>query len=287
MSPGAGHLRTRNDAALERLEPFLIAPPWHVAHFDRRPFDLPIPDENVLDPTRVQTATFLDRLKTLDELTFGPEGMSMPRWVFYVCAEVPGGVFGFAARAESLPAPVRSRLGLGEGETGLVPLSMWIAIPVRPPGTWVGHNLASLNRVLPELQLTGLATITKALALKAFRCRHQVGATQWDSPALRVHSRFGSMELLTAWTPAHSMPATLTYRLELADEPLRSALGDPDVTISRPAADTEINVEDHGAMRRLQARLEDGERFAIAGPPRAAGGAITIPLSRASRRQAG
>jgi hypothetical protein len=261
-------LRTPNDDALRRLEPYLVAAPWHADRFERSPFGLRIPEENLFDPTRAGWSGFLDRLCTLDALTFGPEGMPMPRWLFYDASAIPGGIFGFSIRAERLTREQRLRLSLDGHATGPVPLSMYIAIPVRPPHTWYGHNLASLNRVFPELSLRGLATITKSVALRCFRCREQIGATQWDSEALRVHTKLGPLELLTAWTPAHADPATLTYRVRIDETGLRAAAGDLSaVRPERPRPDLTIAAGDEPALRALQARIEAGERFAICGPP--------------------
>ena len=273
-------IATRNDALLEQAEPFLVAAPWHRHLFDLAPFGLEVPDANVIDPLRVASERFLLLLQTLDRLTFGPEGMPMPRWVFYNAAEVPGGIFGFARRAHTLPPPVREALGLADADEGLVPLSMYVAIPVRPPVVWFGHNLASLNPVFPDLHLKGLASITKALALKAFRCESQVGATQWDSNALHIHTRFGPLDLITAWTPAHSDPATLTYRFDLTDTKIRHAAGDPAVSLTYPGADLEIAAGDHDAMKALQVRIEAGERFVVAGPPRRHEGERRVPVAR-------
>jgi hypothetical protein len=276
----SAHPASRNDAVFETLEPFLIAAPWNMAHYDRAPFGVPIHEENVFDPTRSGSAAFLRRLTVLDELTFGPEGMPMPGWVLYHGAAVPGGVFGFGRRAEDLPRDVIRRIGLGDDETGLMPLSMWVALPSRPRGGWFGHNLASLNPVCPELGLKGLASITKAMAMKTLRCRVQVGATQWASRALGIHSRFGPMELITAWTPAHSDPATLTYRLDVNETGLRAALGDPDAEVPRPAANLELAINDTKGMQALQERLERGERICVVGPPRPGDdGKITVPLA--------
>lgn len=279
--------RTRNDAVLHTLEPFLVSPFWHRALFDAQPFGLEIPPANIIDPTHLDNAYFFDRLSTLDRLTFGPEGMPMPRWVFYEGAEVPGGIFGFAHRAERLASDLAPRLELGESDTGLVPLSMYIAIPARPPDAWVGHNLASLNPLLPELNLHGLASMTKAMALKVFRCRHQIGATQWSSAALHIHTRFGALELLSAWTPAHADPASLTYQIEVTDETIRAALGDPSITLPVHQTTLEITPGDEDAMQALQQRIEAGERFWIPGPPRQrADGTVVVPVSDAAALQA-
>lgn len=271
---------TRNDSILRRFEPFLVTAPWSLDHFDLRPFDVPIPDDNVILSTGIESRHFLDRLQTLDTLTFGPEGMPMPRWLFYEASGLPGAIFGFACRAEALTAPLAARLELDEEFKGLMPLSMYIAVPAGAPDVWFGHNLASLNRVLPELELRGLGSMTKAMALKVFRCRRQLGATQWDSAAVSLHSRFGPLELLTAWTPAHTEPGTLTYRIEPGDTGLRRALGDPEADVAFPEAELEIATGDVDAMQRLQMRIEAGERFAIAGPPiTRADGTVVVPVA--------
>ncbi len=273
-------LRTRNDAILRDMTPFLVALPNHWDLLDREPFGLKIPDANLIDPTRVSSERFLLLLQTLDKLTFGPEGMPMPRWVFYDCAEVPGAIFGFAHKAENLPPAVRKDMGLHPGETGLVPFSMYIAIPIHPPDTWFGHNLASLNPTFPAMKLKGLASITKALALKAFRVQTQIGATQWDSDALHIHTRFGPLDLLTAWTPAHSEAETLTYRLAVTDDRLRYAYGHPDTVMDYPAADFEVAADDKQVMQDLQARIEAGEKFVVVGPPRRHQQGRRIPIAK-------
>ena len=286
MSAQPRHPPSSNDAIFQTLEPFLVVAPWHRECFDLRPFGVAVPDENIIDPTRMGAAEFLRRLLVLDRLTFGPEGMPMPQWLFYDAAEVPGAIFGFGRSAESLPPPLARRLELSQGSAGLMPLSMYIAVPARPPSVWLGHNLASLNRVLPELGLHGLASITKAMALKAFRCRCQIGAVQWDSSGLFVHTRFGALQLVTAWTPAHSEPATLTYQIDVDDEVLRWGLGDPAAAPRFPAADFEVSPGDHGAMQSLQARIEQGGRFLICGPPRRADDAsVRVPVAEAPGRQ--
>jgi hypothetical protein len=280
-------LRTRNDLVVQAMEPFLVVVPWHRDHLDHRPMGLEIPPCNIIDPMRLEAETFLRRLDTLDRLAFGPGGMEMPGWVFHDCAEVPAAIFGFARRVHRLPADVARRLDLAPGERGLMPLSMYIAMPAVLPGAWFGHNLASLNPIFPDLGYRGLGSITKALALKTFRCALQVGATQWTSPALRIHSRFGPLELMSAWTPAHSKPETLTYRFRVTDAKLRSALGDPTAIMPPREADFEIDATDTAALQRLQERLEAGERLVVADSPRqAGGGSIRVPMAAAARHPA-
>jgi hypothetical protein len=273
-------LVTRNDALLEDNEPFLVAIEPHLERLDRAPFGLEVRGDACIDPLSSKAETFLTLLQTMDALTFGPEGMPMPRWVFLGGAELPGAIFGFARRAASLPDEVRAGLKVPADYEGLVPLSMYIAIPVNPPDVWFGHNLASLNPVFRGLGLKGLASVTKALALKAFRCRVQIGATQWDSDALHIHSRFGPLDLVTAWTPQHSEAWTLTYRFEVTDDKLRYALGDPDARIDFPDEDFAVRRADTDEQQALQRRIEAGERFAVCGRPRGSGMEMLVPLAR-------
>ncbi|VAX35990.1 hypothetical protein MNBD_PLANCTO03-2233 [hydrothermal vent metagenome] len=274
------HERMPPKMLLEHLEPFVVAPGWRFDRLDMEPLGVSVDPAHRFDILRAASGRFLDRLVHLDRLTFGAVGMSMPEWLFNDVSALPGVIAGLGVRARILPAELLTRLGFDAREDELIPLSMFIAVPARPPAAWFGHNLASLNRLLPELHLRGLAGVTKALGLRVMCCTEQLGATQWESKALHVHTRFGPLELLTAWTPAHSELATLTYRLRITDA------GIADVLHSRrrcaPNADTFwIDTQGHEAMRALQQRIEHGERFAIVGPPaRDTDGGTRIPVVR-------
>jgi hypothetical protein len=120
------------------------------------------------------------------------------------------------------------------------------------------------------------------VALKVYRCRRQLGAMQWDSPALNIHARFGALRMLTAWTPAHTNPKTITYAIDVTDETLRRGLGDPQAPAGpAPAPCRQIAVDDVAAMRELQTQIEAGERFAVAGRARKGeDGVRRVPISR-------
>ena len=135
--------------------------------------------------------------------------------------------------------------------------------------------------------MKGLASVTKALALKTFNASEQVGATQWDSEALFIHTRFGPLDLVHAWTPAHSEPETLTYRFDVTDQKLRAAMGDPAAIAALPSRDAdnpagvfEIPADDHVAMQDLQAEIEAGGAYVVAGPPRRHEGVWRVPVAR-------
>ena len=270
-------IATSNDAILSSYQPYIVATAEHLALADPAPFG--IKTEWHFDPTRTSSAVFCDLLQRLDALTFGPEGMPMDKWVFYDCAELPGFIYGFAVPAAQLSAHERELFGLTDDYDGAVPVSMYIAIPMHERGTWFGHNLASLNRTLPDRDLHHLGTITKAIALKAFRVERFVGATQWLSNALYIHTKFGPLELQTAYTPAHSIHETLTYAFDVTDDSLRAAAGDPTVTLIRPEPTMRLDASDVDAMRELQSHIEAGAQCVLVGPPSQQGEHRSHPIA--------
>ena len=256
-----------NERLLRDLAPFVVATPEHQARLELAPFGIAIPAIGRIDPLRASSARFLGLLSKLDALTFGPEGMPMPRWLFLDGSALPGGIVGLARPASALDPEARALFGLPDDDEGLVPLAMYIAVPTLDRGVWVGHNLASAAERLPRRGLEGLGRLTKALGLAVYGARAQIGATQWASRALHVHARLGPLELLSAWTPAHADIETLTYRAAIDDTTLHHLAGDPAGHVDHPPPDLWIDSADPLAMQSLQARIEAGERFQIVGPP--------------------
>jgi len=286
-----GHLRgdgavTRlappNVALLERLVPFVVATESVRARLDTSPFDLALSPDCVLDPLRSESTQLLERLWALDTATFGPGLMAMPRWILLDGAGLSGAIVGLASHPENASDAVLEILGLERPVAGLVPYSMYIAIPSFEADTWVGHNLASLGVRRPEGEsLAGLGSLTKAIALRILRARCQLGAAQWDSVALRVHVRLGALRLLTAWTPAHSKASTFTYAARIDEASLRHLARDPGGRVSMPRAEYWLATDDHAGMQALQQKIEDGEPWYIVGPPRSeASGVERVPLAR-------
>ena len=250
----------KNPSLFERLKTYVVSTPANAECLDSAPFGVPV--DLVVDPLRVDAGPFLDRLQRLDVVTFGPEGLPMDKWVAYDCAQLPGFTYGFCLPVEALEDRERAAFCLPDDAEGMVPVSTYIAIPMFENGTWFGHNLASLNRAFPWRRLSHLASITKAMALRAFGCERFIGATQWLSGALHIHTRFGPLNLDTAYTPAHTKSETLTYSFDVTERSLRAAMGDPDVHIERPRADLELDAEDVAGMKDLQRQIDE-ERNAI------------------------
>jgi hypothetical protein len=284
-------LSIRNPTILAELVPYIVATPFNLGSLNVSPFGVEVASDHIIDPLKLGSETFLSLLHKLDGLTFGPEGMPMPRWVFYDCAELPGAIFGLARPAATLWPAARAFFDVPDGYDGLVPLSMYIAIPMHEPGVWFGHNLASLAPVirakkLAPIDVSGLGSLTKSLALKCFTSRYFWGATQWLSKALFIHVKFGSLDLATAYTPAHTTAETLTYGFEVTDDKLRAAMGDPTIRLDLSAPQRWIDSDDDQQMIALQDEIEGGARIQIVGPPQITDGGMRVPIARLSKRVA-
>ena len=278
----------RNPKLLDEFTPYLVATPFNLPSLNLAPFGVPVPPENIIDPLRLESEVFLRLLHRLDGLTFGPEGMPMPRWVFFDCSELPGAIYGLARPAATLWPKARELFKVPPDYDGLVPVSMYVAIPMYRPGIWFGHNLSSLAPVferaaVTDVDLRGLGSLTKGLALKCFGVQEFWGATQWLSKALYIHAKFGALDLQTAYTPAHSEHETLTYGFRVTDDGLRASMGDPGIILNRPQPTFWLEGHDVSGMQALQDRIEAGERYVIPDAPRATpDGGVLVPITRLS-----
>lgn len=237
----------------------------------------------IKNPLDVKELAFADRIYSLEERAFGPSNMAMPRWVFYDCAVMPGFVAGFAIRPKALskairdvldpkkyPAslsPIKTSKVLKEieslDEMDWVPLSLFIIIPTMHRGEWVAHNLCSVNSLLPkEDQFYGLGFLSKAFGLWYANVEQCSGMTQWGSPALKLHSHFGHLEVIGAYAPVHSHAKTITYRVEVNTHCWEKFFNkEPDLAFLEKYGPTErvIDPQSEESMIELQQRIENSE----------------------------
>jgi hypothetical protein len=165
------------------------------------------------NPLRMGEVDFANQILRLEGHVFASSQMAMPRWVFFDCAIIPGFVAGFAIKTRLLPKPLRD-LMQPDPDSEWSPLSLFIIIPSMCAQEWVAHNLSSANAALPDDQrYYGLGFLSKAFGLWYANVEVCCGVTQWQGHALRLHSHFGALEILTAYTPVHSIAETLAYRL--------------------------------------------------------------------------
>jgi hypothetical protein len=196
------------------------------------------------DPQRVADAAFLLRLRALDEAFFGPRGQAMPSWVLYDCALAPGLVAGLAARAADLP----EASGANASDDELVPVAMVTLLPLPSTSRQLVHTLAwrgDVSFARAALELADLASGSSPLRVIA----------GWSSPELALFAERGPLRLITAWTPAHDVLATVTADLDPG--------ATPDLELDRLAVPPEPT--DTDGLQVLQAALEAGEpRYLVA-----------------------
>lgn len=265
---------------VEACQPFVLATDLIAGDLDMEPLGVAIDPANRMNPQHRRHQAFVDQIRQLDELTFGPVGMPMPQWVFYDCGVMPGAVFGFARRATDLEPWVRHCLRVPAGYEGLVPLSTFIAIPTLVPGTWLTYSLCDVNQIAPGAAPEGLVQLSLILGLGLFRARTLIGTTQWRTPKLRVYAQLGPLEVVTAYTPAHSMPRTLTFQTDVTEEGMAAVLAGADTSPTAPLATHLLDVDDEAMLRRLQTEVEAGVRWRVVGPPTIRGAATQVPLRR-------
>lgn len=243
------------------------------------------------DPLDITEIAFADRIYSIEERAFGPSNMAMPRWVFYDCAVMPGFVAGFAARPRVLSKMVREVLDPKKhpatnspiktsqvlkhieslDEMDWVPLSLFIIIPTMHKGEWVAHNLCSVNSLLPkEEQFYGLGFLSKAFGLWYANVEQCSGMTQWGSPALKLHSHYGHLEVIGAYAPVHSHAKTITYRVQVNTHCWEKFFNkEPDLAFLEAYGPTEsfIDPKSEDSMVDLQRRIEmeQGPFFLSAG----------------------
>lgn len=214
------------------------------------------------NPLDLNELEFAEQIYFMEGSAFGPANMAMPRWVFYDCAVVPGFVAGFAARTSALPPEVKKVIRTSESNEW-TPLSLFIIIPTMKKGEWVAHNLCSVNSLLPEnLRYYGLGFLSKAFGLWYANVESCCGMTQWGSPALKLHSHYGHLEVLTAYTPVHSHARTVTYRVDVNTESwMQFFTREADLAFleNYKPAGFEIDPNDEANMIEFQHRLERGE----------------------------
>ena len=136
------------------------------------------------------------------------------------------------------------------GHAGPIPLAGYCAAPTPDPSAWVGWSLCSA--------VPGLGTVAKGLALAAYRARTLTGVAQFSDHGLRVHRKFGRMEILRAVLDLHPVTHTLVYRTSVFDDGDEAEGGEPSFW---------LDIRDLEAQRAIQGRLDSGaSRFFILSP---------------------
>lgn len=198
---------TRDPA--DHLIPYVLTFGPNVEHLD---LDLGF-DVEVVKVEDPDNSDFCALLNLSNQHAFGgPNDMGMPLWVMLDCAILPSAMIGFMLEADDVPDDLWELLEIEDDYEGMVPISEYCAAVSVEPGCVSGFSLHS------HLAGQGIATRTKALALAAYGATSQIGVTQFDNPAIRVHARFGPMEILLHRPTVHTHSEdSFVYRLSLPD----------------------------------------------------------------------
>ncbi len=273
----------------DRCEPFLIAHRGILEHLERTPMGIHIPDANIIDPQLRRYEGMLGMMRLVDRLTFGPFGMQMPDWVFYDCAVMPGAVFGLGMRVERLEPWALEAMQVPVGYDGLVPVTQFIAIPMLEgfaghddliSHTWLMYSMGGINQVSPGMAPPGVFKLTLVMGLSVFPVKILYGTTQWRSPKLAVYVDLGPIELVTAYTPAHSLPRTLSFRIPIQQDQLGSVLASPRVSPRAPPPNAVLDLDNVAELAALQQDIEAGWQVQVVGHPTDYGAHARIAIHR-------
>jgi hypothetical protein len=207
----------------------------------------------------------------LNATAFGPKGIPLPNWVMIDLGLLPSAFLLVTLPKEQVEAELthprhsdadRERIGLvlpavlAEAQRlhydGPIPVAGYCAAPTPAPGAWVGWSLCSA--------IPGLGTVAKGLALEAYRAKTLAGVAQFYDRALRVHRKFGPMEMIAAVLDLHPVKHTMAYRTQVFGSGEGSDHRGPTRTLMLDARDADAQWE-------LQRRIDAGtSRFFILSP---------------------
>jgi hypothetical protein len=247
---------------------------------DTSPFGLSILGLDLLGPPQNPwtEADMMRVYNVLNATAFGDKGIPLQNWVMIDLGLLPSAfllvtVTQDAARAALAEAQSDRRREhsarvlaavLEEAarldHRGPVPVAGYCAAPTPAAGEWVGWSLCSA--------LPGLGTTVKGVALEVYRAHSLTGVAQFTDQALRVHRRFGPMEIMAPTLDLHPVPHTMVYRTHVyAPDP------------EQPPT-MWLDARDLDAQREMQARVDAGtSRYFILSPGLADGQVPILELS--------
>ena len=245
-----------------------------LGHLRTDPFGIPILGLDLIGPPQ-HAWTEADMMRVynvLNATAFGDKGIPLQNWVMIDLGLLPSAFLLItlsveqAREARSGRAPGDGRSGLPAarartarilaavlaeadrlGYTGPIPVAGYCAAPTPARDEWVGWSLCSA--------IPGLGTTAKGLALEVYRAQRLLGVAQFSDQGLRVHRRFGPMELVAPTLDLHPVPHTMIYRThvhgeEPSDEPTFW-----------------MHCRDGDAQRTMQARVDAGTHRYFILPP--------------------
>jgi hypothetical protein len=239
-----------------------------LGRLETAPFGVPVATLDFLAPPAAawSVADLMRVYNVLNATAFGDKGIPLQNWVMIDLGLLPSAFLlvtlsleraRAAAGEERGYASERARTGqvlgavLAEAERlgyeGPIPVAGYCAAPTPVPGGWVGWSLCSA--------ISGLGTTTKGLGLEVYRATTLTGVAQFTDQAIRVHRKFGRMEIVAAVLDLHPVPHTLVYRTDVHSD-------DGEVTPT-----TWMDSRDLELQRDMQAKIDAGSsRYYVLSP---------------------
>jgi len=251
-----------------------------LARLETSPFGLPVMGLDLLGPPQNPwtEADMMRVYNVLNATAFGDKGIPLQNWVmidlgllpsaFLLVTLPPSAAETALAAAQRDPrrdhsarvlAAVLAEAGRLHYE-GPIPVAGYCAAPTPVADEWVGWSLCSA--------IPGLGTTVKGVALEIYGARTLTGVAQFTDQALRVHRRFGPMEIMAPTLDLHPVPHTMIYRTAVHDREQ-----DQTPTMWMDARDLD-------AQREMQAKVDAGtSRFHILSPGLADGRVPILELT--------
>jgi hypothetical protein len=239
-----------------------------LARLDTAPFGVPVTTLDFLAPPAAawSVADLMRVYNVLNASAFGEKGIPLQNWVMIDLGLLPSAFLLVTLPLERARDAVSEERGYGSerahtgqvlgavlaeaerlGYHGPIPVAGYCAAPTPIPGGWVGWSLCSA--------IPGLGTTTKALGLEVYRATTLTGVAQFTDQALRVHRKFGRMEIVCAVLDLHPVSHTLVYRTDVHDDD------------SERAPTTWMDARDLDFQREMQAKIDAGSsRFFVLSP---------------------
>ena len=243
-----------------------------LAQLDTAPFGVPVTTLDFLAPNPAaeagswSVADLMRVYNVLNATAFGEKGIPLQNWVMIDLGLLPSAFLlvtlplararaaateerGYASERTHTAQVLGAVLDEAErlGYNGPIPVAGYCAAPTPVPGDWVGWSLCSA--------IPGLGGTTKGLGLEVYRARALTGVAQFTDQALRVHRKFGRMEIVSAVLDLHPVPHTLVYRTDVHEDD------------SERAPTTWMDSRDLEFQQEMQAKIDAGaSRFYVLSP---------------------
>lgn len=185
----------------------------------------------IINPWHHAAGGFIAAINELQHSQRDGLSLGIPAWALYDCAESTGAIVGFSAGSAGSNHPV----------------SMLAATPAMREGSWHFYALCAHN--------SSLLKPTIDLAVELLRPREITAVLGWGDGSLGAYIGLGRGELVTAWTPAHTVAASATIRVV------------PGGAATAGGVVYELDTSDERSLRSLQREIEGGACYEFSDPP--------------------